>query len=839
MPEWKLSAGEPLSLTLAADARLTETDYTDDQIWELNLGGGEPAALALQTTYGLRAHWMRLFPRFVFGDKARADPARFHTPPQVVNFYPNYLAIVFEPFEGLEVLAEYWIPESKVAAGRLKLTNRSILTLNFCLEWAALLNPIERQGGMVNAEAERSSILEGETAYLHPVVVMTGGPQAGNGPYPCLALDMELTPGNARQITWACAGMRQRSESLEVARRTLARPWEAEQARMELLNASQAVQIKTGNPEWDAALAFSQNAAFHLLMRNQLYLPHPSFVLSRRPDQGFSVRGDGSDYLFPWRGQTALESYFLASLMPGAPELAAGLVRNFLAAQEENGTIDWKPGLGGQRSRLLSQPMLAALAVQAAPFQNRISWFREVFPGLLRFFETWFQPAHDRDGDGFPEWDHPLQSGLEDSPIFDRWSPNAQGILISRLESPALAAMLLRECRSLIEMARALVESEKSAAAYARLAAASGSAASGGGAGHPQVALSAEPASQPAASPAAEALSNLCQREEQLLAALQSAWDEQTGTYRYRDFQTHLSLPGETVMQFTGPGQVSSRKRFSQPRRLIVHLKANQDSTYALNFNIYGYTPDGEVTETLPMGSFNWHGAQARATTENIFLAARRVEAEGVRDEDQVRVLTADYTQQDISLFLPLWAGAAGDEQARRMVEDQLTSRFLKDYGISVAPLDSLPQENLPGLHSAVHSALMPWNHLAGEGLLRYGYRAEAARLVSGLINAAAASLKTYHTFHACYHAENGLAAGEQGHLYGLAPLGLFLQTAGIRQIGANEILLEGFNPFPWPINVQYRKVNITCLSDKTVVTFANGQSVTIDRPGLQRVSIV
>ncbi len=64
MPNWNLAAGDPLSLTLAADARLTTTDYTNDQIWELSLGGGEPAALALQTTYGLRAHWMRLFPRF-------------------------------------------------------------------------------------------------------------------------------------------------------------------------------------------------------------------------------------------------------------------------------------------------------------------------------------------------------------------------------------------------------------------------------------------------------------------------------------------------------------------------------------------------------------------------------------------------------------------------------------------------------------------------------------------------------------------------------------------------------------------------------------------------------
>jgi len=44
--EWSLKQGDPLSLTLAFDARLGPTDYTDDQIWELSLAGGDPIALA-------------------------------------------------------------------------------------------------------------------------------------------------------------------------------------------------------------------------------------------------------------------------------------------------------------------------------------------------------------------------------------------------------------------------------------------------------------------------------------------------------------------------------------------------------------------------------------------------------------------------------------------------------------------------------------------------------------------------------------------------------------------------------------------------------------------------
>ena len=65
MREIKLSVVDPLRLTLAADARLSPTDYTNDQIWELLVGRGEPGAILLQTTYGLRARNMRVFPQFV------------------------------------------------------------------------------------------------------------------------------------------------------------------------------------------------------------------------------------------------------------------------------------------------------------------------------------------------------------------------------------------------------------------------------------------------------------------------------------------------------------------------------------------------------------------------------------------------------------------------------------------------------------------------------------------------------------------------------------------------------------------------------------------------------
>jgi hypothetical protein len=816
MQTWKLSAGDPLSLTLAADARLTTTEYTDDQIWELTLGGGEPAALALQTTFGLRAHWLRLFPRIVRSEGARTDPTLYHVPPQILQFSPNTLEVAFEPFEGLAVLAEYWIAESNIAVGRVKFTNTSILPLNFHFEWVALLNPIDRQGGMAPVQNGPTYVLSGETAYINPVVFLTGGPQPSEGPYPALSVEMELYPGSSRQLSWSAAANRTYESSLEAARAAAARPWEAEHTRLEMLNLSQMVRIQTGDPDWDAAFALTQKTAFGLLMKNPLYLPEPSFVLSRRPDQGFSRRGDGSDYAHLWSGQTALDAYYLSSLLlPGAPDLVAGLVRNFLAVQEENGVIDWKPGLGGQRSKQLAQPLIATLALQVAPYLPEIEWFREVFPKLLRFFQSWFSPENDRDEDGFPEWEHPLQSGLEDSPVYDRWSPNAQGIDVACLEDPGLAAMLYRECQSLIEMASALEESEKTAAAYARL--------SGG-----EVQLS----------DASEALPALRERAAALREMVESTWDAKARIYHYRDYQTHASQRGQIVVEFNGSERISSRKRFNPPCRLVIHMNASEVRTFAISITIHGFTAEGEASETLTSRSFTWLGRQARATTQNAFAALKRIEAVGLTDTDQVRVFTADLTQEDCSLFLPLWAGIPEDETARHLIDEVLWPRYLMPYGIPVTPPDLNPQEELPGLHTAVTSALLPWNHLIGEGLLRYGRRAQAADLLNRLMTAVIASLKEHRAFRQYYHAETGLAAGERGHLHGLAPLGLFLQTLGVRQLSAKEILLDGFNPFPWIIHVQYRKAQLTFHPDKTEIIFPGGQRITVNRPGLHRIKL-
>ncbi len=80
------------------------------------------------------------------------------------------------------------------------------------------------------------------SADLAPVIFLTGGPQPGQGAYPSLALDVALAAGGTRTLTWAQAALATPGESFEWARRTVARPWEAERSKIEMVNAAQTIE---------------------------------------------------------------------------------------------------------------------------------------------------------------------------------------------------------------------------------------------------------------------------------------------------------------------------------------------------------------------------------------------------------------------------------------------------------------------------------------------------------------------------------------------------------------------------------------------------------------------
>jgi hypothetical protein len=791
MRDWTLGPGDPLALSMAADFRLCTTDYVNDQIWELETSGGDPPALALCTTYGLRARAMRIFPRFSMEGQVITNPASFLLPPRLCRFYPNFLHFDFSPFPNIDVIAEYWVPDSHTTAGRFTVTNRGGETLSLLLELCGQLAPLEGQS-LAPLSVHSVNILAGRTSNLAPVIFLSGGPQPGSGPYPSLALDLVLATGSSHSVTWVQAALANPSDSFELARHTANRPWEAERARIELVNIAQTIEVHTGDLDWDAALALSQKTALGLFFGPSQYLPCPSFVIARQPDYGYSPRGDGSDYPPLWSGQPPLEAFYMASLLPGAPELAAGLIRNFLAVQTKEGAIDWKPGLAGQHGQWLAAPLLASLAWQTYRRTLDTGFLREIQAGLNTFIQCWFTEQHDRDLDGFPEWDHPLQTGLEDNLTFTVWQAGGQGGEISAAESPALSAMLFREIRSQAHIARVLDQLQER--------------------------------------------EGLDLKSGELRLLTEQCWDDTAVLYHDRDRTTHRSPTGKILAKQRGAGKLALHQSMRQSARLLVRIYLKDEATRRPEIVLYGQDGETPQSERLEHMDFQWGTGLAVATSRQLYTRLDEVEISGVERRDQVSLQVMDFSNEDISLFLPLWAGVPNLQRANTLISRTLlaSDRFWRPYGIPTCH-PTMPaarqNESDSAMDSTCQAVHLPWNALIGEGLLVYGLRDEAAQLVSRLMTAVIQNLKKRHAFQQAYHSETGMGIGIRNPVQGLAPLGLFLEVLGFEIQSPKRVTLTGKNPFPWPVTVKYRGLTVTRQAEQTVVIFPDGQTATLNDP--------
>lgn len=774
------------SLVLAADIRFGPTDYVNDHIWEITRSSGDPPGLVLRTTYGLRARSFRLFPQFIEDNRRLAEPRDFDEPPVVQTAYANYGVVEFAPFTGINVIWEIRVPDSHALAFRYTIQNTGVTTRHIHMDLIALLSPGAEGHRMVAATLQGANVLAGETSGLHPVVVQTGGSQVSEGPLPSLSFDMSLLPGTYYQSVTAVAALASEEASFARAREITTSSWEAEVARIDLAN-SNHIRVKTGNPEWNQLFALAQQKADQLLFSPQGELPHGSFVLARQPDQGYSPRGDGTDYTHHWNGQTPLQALYLADyLMPGRSQQFEAIVRNFLAVQNpDNGFIDWKPGIAGNRSLLLATPVLAWMVWEIYQSCRNPQLLEESLQPLLEFVRAWFSLRQDQDSDGVPELDHPAQIGYEEHPLFSLSHPEALGADISALESPALCAFLYQECRALINIAEAIDRPEviPGLAAYA----------------------------------------------ENVRAATVASWDEERRLYRFWDRDTHQAPAGELLGQREGSGSIPIRQTFDTPTRLVAHLETEAGTTPRPQITLYGKDPHGNPVERIILPErWQWFLESGSVTTQDLYASIDSLKVQGLEANDLLQVYAYDFQAEDLSLAFPLFAGIPSPNQARHCIEKTITNPdvFWKPFGLPAVP-------DRPGLVQQAHKqhVLPIWNHLVGLALIQHGYRAKAAELVGHLMNGILQSFKQSGTFSERYQALEGHGSGEPNTLDGLPPFGLFLKALGVKILSPWKVHLEGQNPYPWPVRLQHRGLTVDRRNDKTIITFPDGQAVIVEDP--------
>jgi hypothetical protein len=786
MRDWQLPPEGPLALRLAADVRLGDTDYTDDQIWELVLGMGASPALALQTRYGGRCGLARIVPMWVVGSRSIYQAQGYAQGPALRAFYPNYLRLTANPLVNLALTAEFWAMDSHAVGGRWTFTNESDepIALRAELVAQAMTEGEDVEVSLLPLKGSPPVLRVSRVGNIAPVIALESAEPHSEGAE--LSRALTVPAGGSASARWIHVGASQVAEAIAAINYWLFdTDWDAAFASIEAINASTPV-IHTGDPAWDAAIAFAYKVALGCYVGPTGRLPHPSFIFTRTPSRGFSPRGDGSDHNWQWNGQVATEAYVnLPAIAPAAPDLAKGVIRNWLAVREPDGWIDWKPGLGGQREGKLCIPLLATISWIIYQYDENRDFIAEVFPALLKFYERWFAADMDRDGDGFPEWKDTYQSAFDDCPTFVRWRRWGQGADIRKYECPDLGAYLYREGHSLREMAILLGRDD--------------------------------------------ALPALDARMTHLAELINSMWSDTTVCYHYWDRDSHETTTGVVVGTCQGDEELLPSLELEVPNRVLIRVLGGHDHTPTATAHIAGLDSGSKAVEELvEPASFTWYRGLGTATSRHLYRRIDVVRLEGLSRVYEVEVRTVDTTRLDQTLLLPLWAGLPDRSRAGEMVRRTITNpdRFWRAYGMPNCSADDPNYD--PANRDGSGGVWMMWNTMLGEALLDYDYYEESAELLRRIMKAQLHTLRSEKAFREAYNSDELEGLGDVDYIWGVVPLHWLMRLLGVRIVSSRKVWAGGRYVLPWPVTVTHHGVEVTRSNEGTQITFPSGAVIAL-----------
>jgi hypothetical protein len=791
--QWTIAPTSPYMLQLAADARLARTDYVDDQVWELVLGEDDAPGLMLQTRYGGRVNLASLVPMWLHEGHVIYQAQTYVKPPVVTAFAPGYARARAIITPKLVMTADFWVMESHAVGGRFTVENtgKKDSEIRLDLFGQVIAEKKERHTAIMALIDETHALSLGRLTCLEPVVVLEDGRAeipTGQKASPKIGVDLTLPAGEKASVRWVHAGMDSMAASLERAQFWLQQDWDA--AFTQIKQAALAIPvIETDDEEIDAVLAFSYQQLMQAFLNPAENLPYPPFVASRHSKRGFSHRGDGSDYGRGWDGQTPHLSYMTAlAIAPIAPELAQGILRNYLAIQAKDGGVPLNAAIVGQSANMLCPPLLARLAWEIYQYTQDLKFLKAVYPALLNFFNRWSEHDLDLDGDILPEWQDERQTGYIFWPTFGANEPWAQNANIRMVETPDSATYMLSEAMSLSKIAQELGDS----GAF-----------------------------------------ELQQRVSEFQEHLEKAWFVTENRYAYRERDTDIITPYVAIIEDgRGEEEYLPAIKLDPPSRLVVHVSGGTGKAPRASVYLEGFDKDGNaINETADFTAFSWGHGHGAYTSKHIYAMIDRVRFEGLSRVYRVRVATLDMTRLDINAMLPLWSkGIPADKAAVlvRFLEDE--AHFSRPNGVAIVSaqdknFDSSSAEGGGGVWSY-------WTTLIGEGLLAYQRSDLAALFVKRLLKSQAAILQREKCFTEFYDSDETKALGEPGFLSGIAPLHLFRQLLGVQLIDKGHVRISGIFGWQSPVTLKQHGVVVHCSKKGFEITFPSGHKVKLPSDG-------
>jgi hypothetical protein len=434
---WKTNEFNTQIATLAADARISKTDFTNDHVWQSVLGQHEDPAIAFQTRYGGRVNVASIVPLLHIDNTTIYKAKDYFILPQVVQFAHNYIELTSEPIIDLILNIKAMVFASNAIGFTFTLVNNTpkTLTVRFEAFINVVLKNFSLQLQQVSSKSGRGFTVN-DVISLAPLFFLEGasklaltGTRLGN----------DYTISSKKKVTIRCVhtGTETLEESTWTAEQWLKQDWTKLASNLDI--AYNSLPILQTNDELDHEFTEQVSNIKHgFISGTDMF--YPFYTHKRLPDsETYSSVTKIEPLISPTEVYEMAESAeLLATLQPETPH---AWLDNFISKQQKDGFIPMQWYLLKDQA-LLCPPILATTAYcidalkQYPPSKSR-------YEKLIPFLKLWLTDT--------PHWIQERQEGyLTTNGTDPLWR---QGIKLVYVNAPSLFIYLLSEIAVLLPYA--------------------------------------------------------------------------------------------------------------------------------------------------------------------------------------------------------------------------------------------------------------------------------------------------------------------------------------------------------------------------------------------------
>ena len=721
----------------------------------------EDKPIDLRSSLSMQAQSFSLFPSFQFGETQISDLKDFFSMPRVDTILQDYIELVGNPTETIKSCLEYLADTPQSLLGRVTLQNMGTNRQEASFTLNAQLASMGDFSPLSSTRVGNHTILKAQTGKLTISIAFDVATKAILSPLQALRWKRFIEAGQSVSFFWRLQVHPQAANLARELEKPYPINWDALISRKRVEDQNQSLEIICEDPDWQLIFDSMQRQARQLMLDDGQALRY----YRMRNASNSLVADQSSTTLGIGVGRAdSLSLYQLClCLLPAQPQDCERLLDHYLER-----LCDRSTGHGD-----LPTPILASLAWRTFKHTLNLEFLKRHYQNLRDICFSWFEKSNDRDFDGLPEWSSSLQTGISNLPCFDLLDKSGFPALAHSAESSGLAVMLESELEAIGLIAH-LLEDNPTAA----------------------IALS---------------LSN------RLSTALEN-WLNHDALHGFRNAVTHRSLPGSLLYEGPLTATVQLDLSLAQPSPICGQISAESFPQKPISLQTMGKdAAGGEITETIPRDKIHWLPGLYFIQSNAIFSKINSLTISPDNQAYNLRLFTPDYASTNLMQLLTLMP---------QEEETDLNSVLEANLGFHPQGLGYGIPENLSTELAAVDETVnLAWNALLIEHLIKNNHKVLAGQLFTRLVSPIKNSLKNIHSANERYHAKTGKGRGNLNHVYGLLPLELILDIAGIRVSSAEKVAVLGDNGLPWPITIRYQGLEITRDGKNTQIVFADGSN--------------